>query len=148
MEKTAYILYLTVLLISILLFGAMHTYVYTLVTLGVLVATVLVVLKKIRKDYRSGVYVLRVQKTSLNVLFLVMLGFLVFQMVPFPSWVLKMLSPEAWVVWQKERAGHRGGARKRFRGMAQPGGLRVSGAHVAGAMGGVWAFLFWIDRDL
>ena len=35
MERAAFTIYLIILLLSILLFGAMHTYVYTLMALGV-----------------------------------------------------------------------------------------------------------------
>ena len=101
MEKASYVIYVTILILSTVLFGAMHTYVYTLVILGVLLAALLLVLKGIRKERRSGQYVLRLQKTALNLLFVLMLGYLVFQLVPLPPWVLKGLSPEAWVVWQK-----------------------------------------------
>jgi len=101
MEKTAYIIYLTGLTLSIIFFGAMHTYVYTLLALLVLLATLLLVLKGIRKDYRARNYQLRIQKTALDWFFVAMLGLMVFQMVPLPPGLLKVLSPDTWVVWEK-----------------------------------------------
>ncbi|MBU0736257.1 MAG: hypothetical protein KKG10_19145, partial [Proteobacteria bacterium] len=98
MEKAGYTIYLTVLILSILLFGAMHTYVYTLMSLGVLAGTVLLVIKGIRKDHRMGMYQLRFPKSGLDVAFFVLLAFLVLQITPLPDGVLRLLSPEAAVV--------------------------------------------------
>ena len=101
MERTAYVLYLIILLLSIFMFGAVHTYMYTLMILGVLTATLLVILKNIRKDHRSGEYRFHLPRNSLHIGFLVLLCFLVFQLIPLPDFVLKLLSPEAWVVGEK-----------------------------------------------
>ncbi len=101
MEKAAYIIYLTILLLSIFMFGAVHTYMYTLMTLGVLAATVFLLWKNVRKDYKSREYRFRVPRNSLHVGFAVLLGFLVLQMVPLPSFVVDFLSPEASVVAEK-----------------------------------------------
>ena len=101
MEKTAFILYLILLILSILLFGAMHTYVYTLMSLGVLTGAMLLVIKNIRKDHRNGMYQVRFPKTSLDVAFLVLLAFLILQITPLPGFVLRFLSPEAGIVWEK-----------------------------------------------
>ncbi|MCP4576694.1 MAG: hypothetical protein GY846_10475, partial [Deltaproteobacteria bacterium] len=101
MEKASYLIYLTILLLSILMFGAVHAYMYTFLTLGVLLATVLLVFKSIRKDYKTGRYRFEVPRNSLHVGFAVLLGFLVFQTVPLPSFILDFLSPEASVVAEK-----------------------------------------------
>lgn len=105
MERAAFIIYLIILILSILLFGAVHTYAYTLMTLGVLTATVLVLLKDIKRDRRTGQYRFRFPMTSLNIVFFVLLIFLVFQILPLPDFILKFLSPEAGVVWQKSIPG-------------------------------------------
>ncbi|MCJ7594325.1 MAG: hypothetical protein MUO52_06085, partial [Desulfobacterales bacterium] len=99
MERAAYIIYLTILILSILLFGAMHTYVYTLMALGVLGASTLLVIKNIRKDHRSGTYQVRFPRTSLDIAFLVLLAFLILQITPLPGVVLRFLSPDAAIVW-------------------------------------------------
>ena len=54
MERTAFVIYMFVLVLSILLFGGMHTYVYSIMGLGTLVATALVFWKNIRKDHKTG----------------------------------------------------------------------------------------------
>ena len=101
MERTAFTIYLIILVLSILLFGAMHTYVYTLVALGVLAASILLVTTNIRKDYRSGIYQVGFPKTRLDVAFLALLAFLILQITPLPGFVLRFLSPEAAIVWEK-----------------------------------------------
>ena len=101
MERASYIIYLTILTLSILLFGAMHTYVYTLMSLGVLVGALFLLVKSVRKDHRKEVYQFRIQKTGLHFFFGAVLVFLIFQLLPLPSFVVKLLSPEAWVVWEK-----------------------------------------------
>jgi len=101
MERAAFAIYLTVLILSILLFEAMHTYAYTLMVLGVLTATVLVFLKNIKKDLRSGRYLLHFPGTSLNLVFFLLLAFLFFQIIPLPDFLLEFLSPEAGVVGGK-----------------------------------------------
>ena len=101
MERATYTIYLIILILSILLFGAMHTYVYTLMSLGVFTGAILLVIKNIRKDHRSGIYHVRLPKTSLDIAFLVLLVFLFFQITPLPGFVLGFLSPDAAVVWEK-----------------------------------------------
>jgi len=101
MERAAFTIYLIILVLSILLFGAMHTYVYTLMTLGVLTATVLIIVKHIRKNHRTQVYQVRFPSTGLDLVFFVLLVFLFLQIIPLPDGVLKLLSPEAAVVAAK-----------------------------------------------
>ena len=101
MEKASYVIYITILILSIVLFGAMHTYVYTITSLGVLVAALFLLAKSVRKNQRKGVYQLSIQKTGLHLFFGAMLAFLIFQIIPLPPGLLQLLSPEAGVVWQK-----------------------------------------------
>lgn len=101
MERTAFTIYLTVLILSILMFGAVHAYVYTMMILGVLMATLLMVLKSIRKDPRIGGYQFRFPRNSLHICFFLLLLFLVLQIMPLPGSVIKFLSPEAWVAGEK-----------------------------------------------
>jgi O-antigen ligase len=100
MERLAYSIYSIILIISILLFGAMHTYVYTLMYLGVLTATVLLVIKAVRKDHKLGTYQVRFLKTGLSIAFLVLLAFLVFQITPLSGSILTFLSSEAGRAWE------------------------------------------------
>ena len=98
MEKAAFIIYLIVLVISPLLFGAVHTYAYTLVFSGILIAGVLLLRENIKKDLRTGAYHYCFLKNSLNPLFFLFLFFLFLQTVPLPGSVARFLSPEAWDV--------------------------------------------------
>lgn len=70
-------------------------------TLGVLTGTVLVFLKNIEKNHKSGRYWLRFPSTSLNLIFFILLAFLIFQIIPLPDSILRFLSPEAGVVGGK-----------------------------------------------
>ena len=101
MEKASYVIYITILILSIVLFGAMHTYVYTILSLGVLLAALFLLAKSVRKDQRKGVYQLSMQKSGLHLFFGAMLVFLIFQIIPLPPMLVQLLSPEASVVWQK-----------------------------------------------
>ena len=101
MERAAFVIYMIVLVLSILLFGGMHTYVYTFMSLGTLVATALVFWKSIRKDYKTGGRLFRFPMTSLNLFFFVFLLFLVLQIVPMSELLLNFLSPEAKIVGDK-----------------------------------------------
>ena len=68
MERTAFVLYLLVLVISPLLFGAVHTWAYTLVFMAVLTASLLLIKSGIVK--KDGLYVLRWAKTGMIPLFI------------------------------------------------------------------------------
>jgi O-antigen ligase len=101
LEKAAFTIYLVTLIISPLLFGSVHTYAYTLMALGIFTGTLLLVIKNVRKDLKTGTYRLHLPNTSLNLFFLIMTGFLIIQVIPLPDCIVKMLSTEAWVVQQK-----------------------------------------------
>ncbi|CAN2043923.1 O-antigen polymerase [Candidatus Magnetomoraceae bacterium gMMP-1] len=95
MNKLAFIIYLIVLILSPLLFGAVHTYVYSLMSLGILTGTCLLIIHNIKKDHKTGLYQLRFPGTSLNFGFFIMLIFLIFQIIPLPESFVRLLSPEA-----------------------------------------------------
>jgi len=101
LEKAAFSLYLAVLVLSPLLFGAVHTYAYTIMSLGVFTGSLLLLKKNVRKEVRSGVYRCYFLKNSLHLTFFILLIFLVFQVVPLPDALLRFLSPEAMVVGKK-----------------------------------------------
>jgi len=58
--------------ISPLLFGAVHTYAYTFMALGVLTGSLLLLRKTIRKEIKTGAYRVELPKTSLNLAFLLL----------------------------------------------------------------------------
>jgi hypothetical protein len=62
LEKTAFTIYLTLLILCPILFGAVHPYAYTLMTLGVLAGTCLLLLKD------AGESQLSIPRTYLNLL--------------------------------------------------------------------------------
>ena len=101
MERAAFILYLIVLILSPLLFGAVHTYAYTIMSMGVLIGSLILVKKNIRKDTKSGAYQFKIPDTSLNFAFFILLIFLIFQVIPLPESIVGFLSPEALDVGQK-----------------------------------------------
>jgi O-antigen ligase len=101
LDKTAFTIYLITLVLSPLLFGAVHTYAYTIMSLGVLVGGLLLVIKNIQKDPKTKAYKVQLPRTSLNFAFILLFAFLVFQVIPLPDFLLEFLSPEAMVVARK-----------------------------------------------
>ena len=95
MEKIAFGIYLAVLVISPLLFGAVHVYAYSLCFLLVLSASILLFVHNIRKDYRADCLYFQYPETGFNVLFYMVLAFLFFQVLPQPSFLIDLLSPQA-----------------------------------------------------
>jgi len=101
MNKASFTIYLVILVLSPLLFGAVHTYAYTLMALGVLTGTLLITMDNIRKDQKAGRFRFRFPATGLGILFLYMLAFLVFQMIPLADSFVSYLSPNAEIVLGK-----------------------------------------------
>ncbi|MBN2123712.1 MAG: hypothetical protein JW821_05440, partial [Deltaproteobacteria bacterium] len=101
MERIAFTLYLVVLIWSPLAFGAVHAGAYTFMSLGVLAASLLLTASHITRDRKSGAALFSMPATSLNLLFLLLLFFLFFQILPLPGPVVEFLSPGAWVAGQK-----------------------------------------------
>lgn len=101
LEKTAFGIYLFVLCTGPLLFGGVGVYGYTFITLGVLLASLLVLLKNVHRDPKTKSLQFQALITPLNVTFLLLFLFLLFQILPLPPSILKLLSPEAWVVGEK-----------------------------------------------
>ncbi|MFC1859906.1 hypothetical protein ACFL9U_18025 [Thermodesulfobacteriota bacterium] len=89
-----------VLLVSPILFGAVHTYAYTLMSMGILTASFLVLISNIKKSPQTGSYQLKIPKTSINFMFVVLLIFMIIQIIPLPASLIKTLSPAAWNVGQ------------------------------------------------
>ena len=101
MEKAAFVIYLAVLILSPLLFGAIHTYAYTIMSLGVLTGTLLLANKNVGKDPKRNGYQFSFPATSLNFVFFALLLFLILQTIPLPEFLLRLLSPEAKVIGMK-----------------------------------------------
>jgi len=101
LEKAAFVIYLIVLILSPLLFGAVHAYAYTIMTLGVLFASLLLIKNNIKKDLKTGIYRFNLPSTSLNFCFILLLFFMIFQIVPLPGFLLELLSPESLIAGKK-----------------------------------------------
>lgn len=101
MEKAAFTIYLVVLCTGPLYFGGVGYYATTFITLGILLASLLLVLKQVTRDPITQSYRFQFLSTPLNLPFLFLLLFLFFQLIPLPPSLLRVLSPEAWVVGEK-----------------------------------------------
>ena len=101
MSRGIFTIYLVIIVLSPLLFGAVHTYAYTLVALGVCASTLILLTTNIRKNFRTGIHFFSFPRTCVNFVFFSLLALLVFQVVPMPRFLLSLLSPEAIVVGQK-----------------------------------------------
>ena len=101
MNRAALIIYVIIVVLSPLLFGAVHTYAYTVMTVGVLTGALLLVIQNIRKDPKSGAYQFQLPGTSLNITYFILIAFLIFQIIPLPDFLATFLSPEAHVVGKK-----------------------------------------------
>ncbi len=93
MEKIAFTLYLGGLIFGVLFFGAIHTWVITIVFLAVMAASLL--LMKDEMVEGEGKRCLRWVKTDLTPLFFLFFVFLILQTIPLPQGLLVMISPEA-----------------------------------------------------
>jgi len=100
-ETAAFRIFLLTLAATPLLFGAVHTYAYTFMSLAVLAGTLIVLITIIKKNPEDGHYSLYLPNNGFNLLFLVFLGFLVLQCIPLPDSLLEFISPEAHAVRQK-----------------------------------------------
>ncbi|MDO9227970.1 MAG: O-antigen ligase family protein [Syntrophales bacterium] len=86
-------LYLGAIIIGVLFFGAIHTWVYTIVFLAVMAASLLLlkgdVIRQEKKLYFRWV------KTDLSPLFFAFFAYIIIQMLPLPQGLLTLISPEA-----------------------------------------------------
>ena len=94
MEKAAFVLNLIVLAISPILFGAVHTWAYTLVFSLIVAASLLLLPQSIVKT-GERTYAFRIAKTGMLPLFLAFVVLMILQMTSMPETFLFRLSPEA-----------------------------------------------------
>ena len=93
MERIAFGIYLLVLVISPLLFGAVHAYAYSLVFTMILAASLLLAVHNIRRDRKTGRFYFQYPQTGLNFLFFSLFVFLILQILPLPTFLIGFLSP-------------------------------------------------------
>ena len=102
MDKIAFIIYLVCIIFGVLFFGAIHTWAYTIVFLGVMAASLLVLKRAVVKGERDGRpqgaksgWYLRWVKTDLDPLFLFFIALIMLQMIPLPGSLLVLFSPDS-----------------------------------------------------
>jgi len=100
-ETAAFGIFLVALVASPLLFGAVHTYAYTFMSLAILAGTLILLITRIKRNPEDRDYSLYVPNTGFNLLFLLLIGFLVFQCIPLPDSLLRVISPAAHLVSSK-----------------------------------------------
>ncbi len=94
MEKAAYVLFLASLVISPLVFGAMHPWAYTLMSLLIFIGAVLLLPGRIVREAGRDGFFLKIPDTGLNFFFIAFLLLLIFQLVPLPEAMVDFLSPQ------------------------------------------------------
>ena len=94
MERAAFILILAVLVLSPLPFGAVHPYAYTIIFTLILAAALLLLAHNLLAGRGSRPF-LKLPDTPFSPLFLLMLIFLIIQVMPLPTFLVGLLSPEA-----------------------------------------------------
>ncbi len=92
-DNPSYFLFLAAVLIAPLLFGAVHTYAYTLVFLMVLAGTIFLLPAGV--EAKAGAVHVHWIKTGMGPLFIGIFVLIVFQMIPIPDAILAGLSPES-----------------------------------------------------
>lgn len=97
LEGAGFAMLLAAPVTAVVLFGAAYPYAYSLVFLLVLTAGVLGLPGLVVRG-EDGRHRVRLPATPLTPLFLLMGGFLVFQMTPLPAGVLRILSPESLIL--------------------------------------------------
>ena len=95
---------MTALVISVILFGAVHAYAYSFVFLSIFTASLFLIRKNITKDIKTGKYTYSHLKTELDLFFYLFLAYLAFQTIPIPDYIVRAISPEALAVGKMARS--------------------------------------------
>lgn len=90
-----FFLYITALVLGVLLFGAVHAYAYTTVFLCILTAGLIRLVQCVERRPGDGKYQVKIIKTPATLVFSLLLGYCVFQLIPLPQSLLKILSPHS-----------------------------------------------------
>jgi len=96
----SFVLYMTALIYGVAFFGAVHCYVYSIVFLLVLGATIPVLLAQLERDYRRGRLVVSLPAGPWALLFIALAAVLVVQIVPLPAAWVAVLSPKSYALQQ------------------------------------------------
>lgn len=103
-DKTAFVILITALVISVILFGAVHAYAYSFVFLLIFTSALFLIRKNIAKDIKTGKYSYSHLKTGLDLLFVLFLAYLLFQTILLPEFIVRAISPEALAVGKMSRS--------------------------------------------
>jgi len=101
LESTAFVLLMTALVSSVLLFGAFSTYAYSLAFLMVLGAGTLLIIGSFSKGPKGTPWQFLRPETPFYPLCLAFSLFLIFQMTPLPVRLMEKISPESYVQSEK-----------------------------------------------
>ncbi len=93
-------LYLTLLVIGVLLFGAVHAYAYTLLSLGAVMGGLVLLIGSIHRNNLTGALELRFIRTAPDLLIGLIGVFLLIQTIPLPSSLVAFISPQSYAVSQ------------------------------------------------
>jgi len=104
LDKTAFAILMSVLVISVILFGAVHAYAYSFFFICIFIASFILVKKNITKDIKTGKYAYLYLKTDLDILFYLFFAYLAFQTIPLPELMVRTISPEALAVGKIARS--------------------------------------------
>jgi len=104
LDKAAFAILMTVLVISVILFGAVHSYAYSFFFICIFIASFILVKKNITKDIKTGKYTYLYLKTDLDILFYLFFAYLAFQTIPLPELMVRTISPEALAVGKIARS--------------------------------------------
>ncbi|RPH52564.1 MAG: O-antigen ligase domain-containing protein [Desulfobacteraceae bacterium] len=103
-DKTAFVMLMTSLVMSVILFGAVHAYTYSFVFLMIFTASLFLINKNIIKDLRTEKYSYSHLKTDLDIIFYLFLSYLLFQIILLPEFIVRAISPEALAVGKMARS--------------------------------------------
>lgn len=101
MDRVAFFIYLVVLITSPLLFGSVHAYAYTYVSLLVLTANTLLLFHAMGKEPISNTRYFRWPITAFNPLFFIFLAYLFIQIIPMPISIVAFFSPETKLIAER-----------------------------------------------
>jgi O-antigen ligase len=101
LERAAWIIFLSVLTVSVLLFGAVHAYAYTFAILGILLGSLLLLVCGIQSTPGRRALTIRLPLKGPGVFFGFFLLYVVLQTVPLPASWTAYLSPETFLSAEK-----------------------------------------------
>lgn len=100
-DRLPFSIYMTVLILAPLLFGAVHPYAYTPVFLAIFAAALLLIRRSIKEDPHTGTSRFHYIRCPANLMGLMLIAYMFFQIMPLPPSLLGFISPDAGAVGEK-----------------------------------------------